>query len=93
MKQLSNKLLIGSASILAITLIFYNFWLDMGLNSKETPLLIYAALFSFLISIIGLIMGIKERKNGNSKAMIGVIGNGLLVFFFSTILFIVKTVH
>lgn len=92
MKQLSNKLLIGSASILAITLTFFNFWLDMGLTSKETPILIYAALFSFLLSILGLIMGIRERKNGNNKAIIGVIGNGLLVALYSTILFIVKTV-
>ena len=92
MKQFSNKLLLGSVSIFAITLTFYNFWLDMGLTSKEIPILIYAALFSFLLSILGLIMGVRERKHGNSKAIIGVIGNGLLVLFFSTILFIVKTV-
>jgi len=87
----TNRFLVLSGGVLLISLIAYNFWLDLGLTSDDLLPLISAVILSYFISTIGLIYGIFERKKGLERAIIGLIGNGLLVFLYTTILILVFT--
>jgi len=91
MKLYTNRFLLSSSIILILSTIVYHFWLDLGFTSQDLTPLISAALLSYLLSIVGFIIGIFERRAGRYYAIIGLIGNGIIALLFSTILVFVFT--
>ncbi len=80
MKSVSNKLLLINLIIFGLMLIMHLYWDDLGLKDSY-----YATVFVFIygFSSIGLGAGYIERKNGNKKSIIGIIGNTILALMIS----------
>ena len=76
------RLLITSVIITALTFLLATFWLELGFNRADTIWLALSLMISFGINIAGLIFGAIERKYNKKKALIGIIGNALLIVLF-----------
>jgi len=75
MKSLSNKFLLTNLIAIGLMFIMNKFWDELGLKDSY-----YAIIFIFIygISSAGIVAGYLERKTGNKKANIGIIGNSIL---------------
>ena len=81
-KTKTFKLFIISGSIILLTFIIATFWNALRLGSNKIPLAM-AVMFSFGISIAGIIIGISELKlYENKKLWISLIGHSLIIFLF-----------
>lgn len=81
-KLKSIKYLFVSSLIIILTLIIASFWESLNLGENKF-LLAISIIIAFIISLIGLIIGVKEIKyNKTGKAWTGIIGNLIVIFFF-----------
>ncbi len=81
-KSTTNKLLFTNMILFVLALIANEFWTELGLTDSDN---IYFALIGFIIfgiSVGGVFVGFKERKEKENKPLIGLIGNSILTLFF-----------
>jgi hypothetical protein len=78
----TNKILLASILIIAITFIFATFWETLGLGPEETPLLAITLMIAFVFNIAGLIVAFSERKIDKRKSTIGILGHSFLIVGF-----------
>lgn len=86
MKLKTIKLLVISIVILGLTILVATFWEAFGFGTEESIFLTFPILIAFGISIAGIILGFIERKVDNSKALIGIFGNSLVILAFCAML-------
>lgn len=72
-------LLLIALGLVIITFLIATFWQALGLTEKETIWLAVNIMFGTAANIGGLVMGIIERKKNNTRAIVGIIGNALMI--------------
>lgn len=80
------RLFIAGGILIVLTFLFASFWEALGLSSSSLILLALCQILSFGINIAGLIFGFVEKKKNPKWAVIGIIGNLILILFFISII-------
>lgn len=80
-KLWSIWLLVIGASLISVSFLIASFWESLGLNENGTIWLALAVMIGFGFNLSGLIIGFFEGKKNKIKAMVGIIGNTVLVLF------------
>ncbi|MBZ9631722.1 hypothetical protein LB465_13110 [Salegentibacter sp. LM13S] len=84
-KTTTNKILLINIILFILAIISNKFWTELGLTDDQN---IYYALYGVIIyglSVGGVFVGFKERKEKGNKYLFGLIGNSILslIFLFS----------
>jgi len=84
-KSNSIRLFVVGLTILLLTMAFATFWEALGLGIEQTVWLGLSVVVAFVFNITGFIIGFVERKRNPRKALMGIIGNAVLLLFFGLI--------
>jgi len=82
MKSYSNKILILNISLIILTLLAAQFWIQLGLTDNENIYLGFICIIIFGLSVGGFLVGITERKREGKITRIGIAGNLVLTVLF-----------
>lgn len=72
-------LLITSLGLIAVTFLIATFWEAFGLTEEETIWLAVSIMIGTAANIGGLVAGIVELKKNRLRAMVGIIGNAVMI--------------
>ena len=79
------RLLIIGGGLIALTFLIATFWETLGLDGRHSIWLPVSMMIAFGINVAGCIMGLTERKKNKRRALVGILGNLLLILFFLAI--------
>ncbi|MES2678267.1 MAG: hypothetical protein V4635_00215 [Bacteroidota bacterium] len=82
MKPITNKLLLITVIVTAVLFLTAAFHENLGMKPQHASILIFVMLLNFGANVAGLIVGISEKRKGKKNAVVGIIGNSLLILFF-----------
>lgn len=92
-KIITNKLLIINLSLIILAILADKFWNELGLTESENIYYFLLGVMIFGLSIIGVFVGVKERKEKGNKVLIGLFGNSIIVLLFLIVFFYIMLVE
>ena len=91
-KNTTNKLFLVNIILIILAIIADKFWSELGLSESENIYYALIGIIVFGISVGGIFVGFKERKEKGNKTLVGIIGNSILTsLFLITFLYIAMT--
>ncbi len=81
-KSTTNKILLTNAILIILAIIVDKFWTELGLDESDNIYYAFLGVIIFGISVGGVFIGIKERKEVDNMSLIGLIGNSIIVLLF-----------
>ena len=78
-KSTTNKILLTNAILIILAIIVDKFWTELGLDESDNIYYAFLGVIIFGISVGGVFIGIKERKEVDNMSLIGLIGNLSLI--------------
>jgi len=88
--SVANKILLLNVVIIILMIIADKFWKELGFSESDNLYYFLIGVIVFGISIGGAIVGMAEYRMKRKKAVIGLIGNFVLVLIFLIMFFYIS---